>query len=124
MSAATADEPIGLLAGWGRLPLTIARRAREAGRRVVCIGLRGMAGEELASEVWRFHWTAPPRLGRIIRLFKRAGARRMVMAGKVFKVDLMYRPWGIFGLLPDWRTIRAWYAHRRDNKDDTLQLAF
>lgn len=118
-----ADEPIGLLAGWGRFPFAFARKARQTGRRVACVGLRGMASPELAAEVWRFDWSGVARLGRIIKLFKRAGARRLVMAGKVFKADLIYRPWGVLSLIPDWRTLRAWYSRRRDNGDDTLLLA-
>src|SRR5262249_51866632 len=72
---------------------------------------------------WRFHWSGVARLGRIIKLFKRDGARRLVMAGKVFKADLMYRPWGVLSLIPDWRALRAWYGRRGDNKDDTLLMA-
>lgn len=118
------DEPIGLLAGAGRFPIAFAQKAREVGRRVVCVALRGMAEGELAGLVWRFHWVTPTRLGTIIRHFQGDGARQLVMAGKVYKNDLMYRPWKLLSLMPDWRTIRWWYfRRRRDNKDDTLLLS-
>src|SRR5438067_7398423 len=81
--------PIGLLAGSGRFPLAFALKARELGLPVVCVGLRGEASPELAGCVLRFHWAAPARLGRMIRLFKRAGVKRVVMAGKVGKADLL-----------------------------------
>jgi DUF1009 family protein len=116
--------PIGLLAGSGRFPLAFARKARELGLPVVCVGLRGEASAELARWVDRFHWAGPARLGRMIRLFKRARVERVVMAGKVHKADLLHRPWKVLSLLPDWRTVCWWYfRRRRDNRDDTLLLS-
>jgi DUF1009 family protein len=115
------DEPVGLLAGWGRFPFAFASRAREVGLKVVCVGLSGEADPALAELAWRFHWCGPVRLGRMIRLFKREGVRQLVMAGKIHKNNLMYRPWRILRLLPDWRALRAWYlTPRSDNKDDTI----
>src|SRR5207248_6680280 len=90
---------------------------------VVCVGLCGEASPELAGYVHRFYWSGPARLGRMIRLFKRAGVRRIVMAGKVGKANLLHRPWRILALLPDWRTVCWWYFRGRgDNRDDTLLL--
>jgi DUF1009 family protein len=44
------------------------------------------------------------------------------MAGKITKA-VMYTPWRILQLLPDWRTIRFWLRRTcRDNKDDSLLL--
>jgi DUF1009 family protein len=115
---------VGLLAGSGRFPITFAAKARELGLPVVCVGLRDLASPELAGMVSRFYWSSPLRLSRMIRLFRREGVERVVMAGKVQKANLMYRPWKLFALLLDWRTLRLWYfGRRRDNKDDTLMLS-
>jgi DUF1009 family protein len=117
-------EPVGLLAGWGRFPFAFAEKARVVGLPVVCVGLRGEADGALADLVERFHWCAPLRLNPIIRKFQRAGVRQVVLAGKVHKANLMYRPWKILYYLPDWRLLRAWYwTPRSDNKDDTLMRA-
>ena len=60
----------------------------------------------------------------MIRLFKREGVQRLVMAGKVPKADIMHNPWKLLTLLPDLRTIRLYYfGPRRDNRDDSLLLA-
>jgi DUF1009 family protein len=119
-----SDEPVGLLAGAGRFPIAFAEKARAVGRPVVCVGMRGAAAPELAGIVHRFHWAGPVQMGRMIRLFKREGVRRLVMAGKVQKANLMHRPWRIFTLLPDLRTIRWWYGRRRrDNRDDSILLS-
>jgi DUF1009 family protein len=120
----TRDEPVGLLAAAGRFPITFAEKARQVGLRVACVGLRGLSDPALAGLVWRFHWSGPIQVGRMIRLFRREGARRLVMCGKVYKDRLMYRPWKIFALRPDWTAVRVFYlSKRRDNKDHSLLLS-
>jgi DUF1009 family protein len=116
-------KPIGLLAGGGRFPIVFAQKARALGLEVVCVGIRCEADPSLAGCVRHFHWSGPARLGRMIRLFKRAGVARVVMAGKVHKANILHKPWKWLTLLPDWRTVRWWYSRRRDNRDDTLLLA-
>jgi DUF1009 family protein len=116
--------PIGLLAGWGRLPIAIATRARSLGVPVVCIGLRGMASPDLARLTDRFYWARPAQLGRMIRCLRGAGVRRAVMAGKVHKADILHRPWKLLSLWPDWRMVQFWFFRpRRDNRDDNVLLA-
>ncbi len=116
--------PIGLLAGWGRLPIAIATKARSLGVPVVCVGLRGMASPELAQLTDRFYWARAAQLGRMIRCLKGAGVRRAVMAGKVFKADILHRPWKVLSLWPDWRMVQFWFFRpRRDNRDDNVLLA-
>jgi DUF1009 family protein len=118
----TIDNPIGLLAGSGRFPIVFAEKARAMNLPVVCVGIRYEAAPELARLVSRFYWAGVARMGRMIRCFKREGVRRVVMAGKVTKA-VMHTPWRLVSLLPDWRTVRAWYTHpRHDNRDDSLLL--
>jgi DUF1009 family protein len=115
--------PLGLLAGSGRFPILFAEKARSLGIPVVCVGIRHEASPELAGLVSRFYWAGVARLGRMIRCFRREGVQRAVMAGKITK-SVMHTPWRMLSLLPDWRTLRTWYRHRRpDNRDDTLLLA-
>jgi DUF1009 family protein len=116
-------QPIGLLAGGGRFPMVFAEKARRMGMPVVAVGIRGAAPPELATLVHRFHWTGAAQLGRMIRLFKRADVTRIVMAGKIVKANIMYKPWRLFTLMPDLRGICWWYwRRRRDNRDDGLLL--
>ncbi len=115
-------NPIGLLAGSGRFPVLFAEKAKALGLEVVCVGVRFEAAPELQGLVSRFYWAGVSRMGRMIRCFKRAGVQRVVMAGKITKA-VMYTPWRILQLWPDWRTIRFWLRRsRRDNKDDSLLL--
>jgi UDP-2,3-diacylglucosamine hydrolase len=121
---ARPDEPVGLIAGWGRFPFSFAEKARQVGLRVACVMIHDNAEAALADAVWRSRWSGIAQFGKMIRFFKRHGVRRIVMAGKIQKAPLIYRPWKILSLRPDWRCIRAYYFRKRDQKDDSLILAF
>ncbi len=119
----SSRKPVGLLAGSGRFPVVFAEKARRLGVPVVCVGIRHEAPAELAGLVARFYWSGVARLGRMIRCFKRERVEQVVMAGKIHK-SVMNARWRLVRLWPDWRTLRAWFWHRRrDNRDDTLLLA-
>lgn len=118
-----ATELIGLLAGWGRLPILFAERAKASGIPVVCVGIRGMADRAaLEPHCESFYWMRPAALGRPIRCFRRAGVRRWTMAGKVPK-SRMFARFRWVTLLPDLRMLRFWFFRRRtNNSDDNLLL--
>jgi len=118
------NRRVGLLAGAGRFPIAFAEAARSQGLYVYCVGVMGMAPEEeLRSLCSGYAETPLARLGRTIRLFKRAKIDRVVMAGKIEKT-VLFQPFRVLRLLPDWRTIHMWYRYAtRDHKDDTLLLA-
>jgi DUF1009 family protein len=118
----TNGHPIGLLAGAGRFPVYFAQRAHALGIPIVTVGLRDLASDELIGLSQCFFRVGIARMGAMIRSFKRSGVREVVMAGKVHK-SVVHGPWRVLRLLPDWRTIRYWYNHRRrDNRDDSLLL--
>jgi DUF1009 family protein len=116
------QPPIGLLAGSGLFPIVFARKARELGLSVVCVGIRYEASPELVPLVSCFYWSGVARMGRMIRCFRRESVRHVVMAGKIQKTR-MHAPWRMLRLWPDWRTLRFWlFGRRRDNRDDSLLL--
>ncbi len=109
------DEPLGLIAGEGVFPLLVARGARAAGRKVVCVGLAGNAWSELRQECDRFDWAGITRMSRWIRLLKAAGCREAIMVGRVRK-SRMYEPFALVRYLPDFRTARLWFQTVRLDK--------
>ena len=117
-------EPIGLIAGAGRFPLAVVRRAHSAGTPVVCVGLAGMAdAAALAPYCVDYRTLRRMSLGFIIRTFRRGGVGRWTMAGKVDK-HVYFRPWRLLHLIPDWRGLRLWFLRQRsDHRDDSLLLA-
>lgn len=132
-SAATSQsiaerEPVepmrlGLLAGGGEFPIRFARAARNAGHFVYCLGVAGMASEELRDVCDQFRFAPLAKFGKAIRLFRRAQVQRVIMAGKIEKT-VLFHPFRWLRLMPDWRTIHMWLRYARENKkDDTLLLA-
>jgi DUF1009 family protein len=107
------SEPIGLIAGNGRFPLLFAEAAREQGVAIVAVAHRGETPEEIAGLVPEVTWVRVGELGRIIKVFKRAGVRRAVMAGGIQK------PRQLTGFRPDLRGA-AFLARTRSLKDDVL----
>jgi UDP-2,3-diacylglucosamine hydrolase len=114
---------IGLLAGAGRFPLVFAEAARRQGLSVCAVGIAGLASDALR-EGCDFYATTPlGRVGRAIRILKKARVERVVMAGKVHKT-VLFQPFRWIRNLPDWRTIHMILRYARENrKDDTLLLA-
>jgi DUF1009 family protein len=116
-------ETIGLLAGSGRFPVLFAEAAQRQGLHVACVGIKYEAPDELRSLCAAFEIVGVARMGSMIRVFRRQGVRRIVMAGKVTK-NVIYTPWRTVQLCPDLRTLQWWYRHSRaDNRDDSLLLS-
>jgi DUF1009 family protein len=114
---------IGLLAGAGSFPITFAKAAQAQGFRVHTYGVDGMASDELLSLSDKMRFGPLAQLGRSIRFFKRHNVEHVVMAGKIEKT-VLFDPWRIFKLLPDWRTTQMWFNLATQNKkDDTILLA-
>lgn len=121
MSDASAS-PLGIIAGYGRFPFLVAEGARRAGRPVVIVGLRGLASPELRDHADRFCWSGVVRLGRWIRVFRRAGVHEAVMAGSVKKSE-MYGRFRLIRYLPDWTSFRLWFFEVADRRNDTILRA-
>ncbi len=114
--------PLGLIAGEGVFPFIVARAARAAGRRVVCVALDGSAEPDLQQEVDQFNWVGMLRLGEWIRRLRRAGVSEAIMVGRVRK-DRMYSRSRYVQSIPDLRTLRVWFTRLRRDKRPYAILA-
>ena len=124
-TAVTKVEPtrLGLLAGAGQFPLEFVHAAHCAGHTVFGLGVAGMASQELAAVCDEFQFAPLARIGKAIRLFRKAGVSKIVMAGKIEKT-VLFHPFRWLRLMPDWRTIHMWLRYAKENKkDDTILLA-
>lgn len=122
---AQQNAPLGLIAGEGELPLLVARNVKRADRRLAVVGLRGYADPQLRDLADSFCWRGIVQLGRWIRVLKAAGCREVVMVGRVQKAAMFAGPrWAQWlRYLPDLTSIRVWYLHARDKRNDTLLRA-
>ncbi len=122
LAGASSGLRIGLLAGAGRFPIAFAEAARRAGHSVHCVGVEGLVANELQELCDGFDVTQLAKIGRAIRLFKRAKINTVVMAGKIEKVAL-FQKWRLLKLMPDWRTLHMALNYFANKKDDTILLA-
>ncbi|MFQ5429106.1 MAG: LpxI family protein [Phycisphaerae bacterium] len=115
-------ETLGLIAGEGEFPKLVLRGAKAAGMRVVVVGLPGCTATWFLETADAFYRTGVARLGRWIRIFRREGVTRAIMAGKVRKAQMLalprWRQW--FAYLPDWASIKVWFFSGRDRRNDAL----
>ena len=120
----SSEDILGLIAGEGRLPYLVASGAREAGLKVICVGLADNAEAALADEVDVFYRVGIARPGGWIRRLRRHGVTRAIMVGRVAK-GRIFTPWRILRYLPDWRSVRIWYwrLRGRNKQNDTLLSA-
>jgi len=102
------ENVLGLIAGEGRLPFLVAAGAKQAGLRVICVGLAETAEQSLADEVDVFYRVALARPGAWIRKLRKHSVRRTIMVGRVAK-GRIFTPWRILRYLPDWRAFRIYY---------------
>jgi len=114
---------LGLIAGGGRLPFLVAKGARKAGLKVICVGLGETVEDSLAGEVDVFQRAGIARPGSWMRKLKKNHVTRAIMVGRVYKGRL-FTPWRILQYLPDWRAFRIYYLRLRGkNKQADLLLS-
>lgn len=119
-----SEEPLGLIAGQGTLPLETARGIRASGRKVICAAMGGQARvEELRPLCDRLYVVGMLRLNQWVRVLKRNGCREAVMVGRVGHSE-MYQRFHLFRYVPDWRTARVWFLRaKHDRRPATLLKA-
>lgn len=79
---------LGLIAGEGKMPVTIAQKAMEKGYSVYVLGIKSNARAEDYKGVAQFKWIRLGQLGTGIEFFKSNGVKRFVMAGRVQHVSV------------------------------------
>jgi DUF1009 family protein len=118
-----AGEVIGILAGWGRYPVAVAEAIRRRGGRTAILSIRDHADAALEPLADVYGEVGVAQIGGAIDFFRRHGACRATMAGKIHKTKLFGRhAWARH--LPDWTGFVTFWPHfvsrRRDNRDDSL----
>lgn len=108
---------LGVISGMGELPKIISHEAKSRGYRVVAIALEPIADRTVSNYADETRAVNVGKLGEIIDALKQAGARDVVMAGKVPK-SLLYKS----KITPDLRAIKLLFT-LKDRSDDSILLA-
>jgi DUF1009 family protein len=98
---ATPDplQALGLIAGNGVYPFTMAQAAKAAGvNKIVAAAFHDETQPALAQEVAALEWMRVGQLGKMIKFFKSHGVKHAVMVGQI-------APKNLFDLRPDLRTL-------------------
>lgn len=76
---------IGLIAGGGQFPLMLAESAKKQGFHVVAVAHIGETDPGLSNVVDSIEWIKLGKLGRLIKVFKKQGIKKALMAGTITK---------------------------------------
>lgn len=94
-------EKFGLIAGNGQFPFLVLREARRHGHELVVAAIKEEAFPELQNEAKNIHWLSIADLSGLIRLFKKEGVSKAIMAGQV-KHKIIFS-----SIKPDWRLLKV-----------------
>lgn len=108
---------LGIIAGWGRLPVEVAKAVRDRYDKVVAIAVLESVDEELRSVVDAYHAVNIGQLTELLGIMKQEQVSEVILIGKVSK-DLLFRD-----IRLDDR-MKKLLAGLPNHNDDTLMLAF
>jgi DUF1009 family protein len=104
-------EKYGLIAGNGRFPFLVLQSARQQNVDVVVAAIKEETFPGIESCGYPVHWLGLGELGKLIRLFRKSGVQKAIMAGQVKHVQ-------IFGSsFPDLTMIRMLAGLKQKNTD-------
>jgi UDP-2,3-diacylglucosamine hydrolase len=104
----------GLIAGNGQFPFMVLQSARQQNAEMVVAAIKEETSAEIEQCGFPVHWLGLGELGKLIRVFKKAGVQKAIMAGQVKHVQ-------IFGSsLPDFTMIRMLAGLKHKNTDSLI----
>ncbi len=108
------NECYGLIAGNGRFPFLVLQSARQQNIDVVVAAIKEETFPEIDSCGYPVHWLGLGELGKLVKLFKKSGVQKAIMAGQVKHVQ-------IFGsAFPDLTMIRMLAGLKHKNTDSLI----
>lgn len=84
---------IGLVAGYGELPIIFAKKAKEKGDTVIVLGLKGVTSDELSKYADKVHWFEWGDLKKAMLLAVTERLRKIVLLGKI-KKEILFKDSG------------------------------
>ena len=123
MRSVAFQNRIGLIAGWGRFPIRVAKALKASGYQVYCCGIYGHADPNLQDICDEFAWFGMAKMGAQVRFLRRHNVQSATMAGKIFKT-LLFQKFHLLKHFPDWESLKHFYpvyfSKKKDQRDDTL----
>jgi UDP-2,3-diacylglucosamine hydrolase len=104
----------GLIAGNGQFPILVLDAARNQGIEMVVAAIREEASPELESRSKSLYWLELGELSQLIRIFKKEGVTRAVMAGQVKHTRIFS------SIRPDWKLLQVLLSLPHKNTDSLI----
>jgi DUF1009 family protein len=105
---------LGIIAGGGSFPITVASTAKERGERVIGVGFASDTDPSFPTHCDNFSWLKLGQLGRLIDFFAANHVTHVVMAGPINKPKAL-------DLRPDWRAARLLFSIKARGDDVLLR---
>lgn len=86
------DKKIGIIAGAGRYPLFVLRKAKEKNRPVVVVAFRRITVEAVVREADDHHWFAVGQIKKSAAFLSKSGVEQAIFAGGIPWRPLLVRP--------------------------------
>jgi hypothetical protein len=103
-----------LVAGNGQFPVLVLESAREQKIEMVVAAIREETFKEIESCGYPVHWLGLGQLGKLVRVFKKAGVSKAIMAGQVKHIQIFSSS------LPDLTMIRMLAGLKQKNTDSII----
>ena len=81
---------IGLVAGYGKLPIIFSKVAKSKGDTVIGLGIKGITSDELEDYVDKMHWVEWGKLQKALLLVATERIKEIIMLGKIGK-DMVFK---------------------------------
>ena len=108
------SEKIGVIAGNGQFPFLVLDSARKQNVDIVVAAIKEEASPEIESAGFPVHWLRLGELGKLIRIFKKAGVSKAIMAGQVKHVQIFSAG------IPDLTMIKMLAGLKQKNTDSLI----
>ncbi|MEZ4753496.1 MAG: hypothetical protein R3A13_04190 [Bdellovibrionota bacterium] len=100
--AAILQNPIGLIAGSGELPLAFVRQAQAKGLEVRVVAHKGETSDVMNSLVKEINWVNVGQFKKVINFFKKHDISQIAITGGINRTRLF----GKNGVRPDWLALK------------------
>lgn len=107
-------QTVGIIAGGGVFPITVAQNARASGMRVVGVGFPSDTSSSFSSYCDAFCWLRLGQLSKLIAFFHTHNVEQIVMAGPINKPRAL-------DLRPDWRAAKLLFSLSTKGDDALLR---
>ncbi|NLY41868.1 MAG: LpxI family protein [Desulfovibrionales bacterium] len=107
-------QTLGIIAGGGFFPITVAQSARAVGMRVVGVGFTSDTDPSFPKHCDTFCWLKLGQLSKLIAFFHKHGAEQVAMAGPINKPRAL-------DIRPDWRAAKLLFSLSTKGDDAILR---